>query len=87
MSQALVIDVKAKFEINDSLMGRLREEAPRRGTTVAALIEAGIRYVLAKDVPTNDPAGDLPLLPSWDSGGHLVDIDNREEIYKVMEGG
>lgn len=81
----MVIDVKATLEIDDSVMERLREEAPRRGTTISALVEAGLRYVLAKHAPTNDPAGDLPPLPSWDSGGRLVDIDNREELYRVMD--
>ena len=81
----MVIDVKATLEIDDSVMERLREEAPRRGTTISALVEAGLRYVLAKHAPVNYPAGELPPLPSWDSGGHLVDIDNREELYRVME--
>lgn len=81
----MVIDVKTTLEIDDSILEHLQEEAPRRGTTMSALVEAGLRYVLAKHPPANDPAGDLPPLPSWDSGGHLVDIDNREELYRVME--
>ncbi len=81
----MVIGVKAALEIDDSIMERLREEAPRRDTTISALVEAGIRYVLAKHVSANDPAGNLPPLPSWDSGGHLVDIDNREDLYRVMD--
>lgn len=27
----------------------------------------------------------LPLLPSWHGGGELVDISNRDELYRVME--
>ena len=81
----MVINVKATIEIDDSVMERLREEAPRRGTTMSALVEAGLRYVLAKHAPDSGPAGDLPPLPTWDSCGHLVDIDNREELYRVME--
>ena len=80
----MVIDVKATLEIDDSVVERLREEAPRRGTTISALVEAGLGYVLAKRGPVDDPAGDLPPLPSWHSGEHLVDIDNREELYRVM---
>lgn len=80
----MVIDVKATLEIDDSVMERLREEAPRLGTTISALVEAGVRYVLAMPAPANDP-GDLQPLPSWDSGGHLVDIDNREDLYRVMD--
>lgn len=81
----MVIGVKATFEIDDSVMEGLREEAHRRDTTISALVEAGIRHVLAKHAPANNPAGDLPPLPLWDSGGHLVDIDNREDLYRVMD--
>ena len=28
----------------------------------------------------------LPPLPKWNSGGHLVNIDNREELYRAMDG-
>lgn len=84
MACDIVIDVKVTLEIDDSVMERLREEAPRRNTTISVLVEAGIRYVLAKHAPANDQAGDLPPLPSWNSGGHLVDIDNREDLHRVM---
>jgi len=77
---------RLEVEIDNSMVERLREEAPRRGTTVSALVEAGLRLAFAEDVPASAPAGNPPPLPSWDSGGHLVDIDNREELYRVMEG-
>ena len=80
------VKTRLEVEIDDSMVERLREEASRRGTTVSALIEAGLRIVLGEDAPTYASAGKLPPLPSWDSGGHLVDIDNREELYRVMEG-
>lgn len=39
-----------------------------------------------KDNPTPDGEGaDLPPLPSWNGGGFLVDIDNREELYRVLD--
>ena len=81
----MVIDVKATLETDDSVMARLCEEAPRRDTTISALIESGLRYGLAKHAPANDPAVDLPPLASWESDGHLVDIDNREDLYRVMD--
>ena len=83
----MVMNAKTRLEveIDDSMVKRLREEASQRGTTVSALIEAGLRFVLAEDAPTSVSAGKLPPLPFWDSGGHLVDIDNREELYRVME--
>ena len=79
------MQTRLEVEIDDSVMEGLRDEIPRRGTTVSALVEAGLRLALAEDVPVNAPVGNRPPLPSWDSGGHLVDIDNREELYRVME--
>ena len=66
-------------------MRRLREEALRQGTTMSALVEAGLRRILAEPATTAEQAEDLPPLPSWNSGGHLVDIANRDELYRVME--
>ena len=83
----MVINMKTRLEveIDDSMMDRLQEEVPRRGTTVSAPVEAGLRLALAEDAPAKVPAENLPPLPTWNSGGHLVDIDNREELYRAME--
>ena len=81
----MVIHMKTTLNIDDSVMQRLREEAPRRGTTMSALVEAGLRHVLANPVASGEKADALPSLPSWNSGGHLVDIANRDELYRVME--
>ena len=78
--------MKATLTIDDSVMQRLREEAARRGTTMSALVEAGLRSILANPEGDEEPTEDLPPLPSWDSGGFLVDISNRDELYRVMEG-
>ena len=82
----MVSHMKTTLNLNDALMRRLREEAARRGTTMTALVEAGLGRVLADD---GDEAGDStasPPLPSWKSGGHLVDLCDREELYRAMEG-
>lgn len=81
----MVIHMKTTLNIDDSVMQRLREEAPRRGTTMSALVEAGLRRVLAEPATSGGEAEDLPPLPSWDSGGQLVDIANRDDLYRVME--
>ena len=84
----MVMNMKTRLEveIDDYMMDRLREEVPRRRTTVSALVEAGLRLALAEDVPAKAQPENLPPLPTWNGGGHLVDIDNREELYRVMEG-
>ena len=39
-----------------------------------------------EEKPTPDGDGaDLPPLPSWNCGGFLVDVSNREELYRVLD--
>ncbi len=77
--------MKTTLTINETVMQRLREEAARRGTTMSALVEAGLRRVLARPTPPSAQADNLPPLPTWRSGGFRVDIANREDLYRVME--
>ncbi len=78
--------MKTTLNIDDTVMRRLREEAARRRTTMSALVEAGLRRVLADPGAEEEDAKPLPPLPSWRSGGQRVDVSNREELYGVMEG-
>ena len=77
--------VQTTLNIDDTVMRRLKQEAARRETTMSALVEAGLRLVLADHGAVRGKADDLAPLPSWKSGGHLVDIGNREELYRAME--
>ncbi len=81
----IVIHMKTTLNIDDTVMRRLREEAARRETTMSALVEAGLRLVLAAGGATGGPHTPSPSLPSWHSGGHLVDISDREALYRAME--
>ncbi|MCY4572563.1 MAG: hypothetical protein OXF01_07140 [Gemmatimonadetes bacterium] len=78
--------MKTTLNIDDTVMRRLREEAARRETTMSALVEAGLRRVLADPGTDGADHGSVAPLPSWQSGGQQVDISNREELYGVMEG-
>ena len=81
-----VICMKTTLNIDDTVMRRLREEAARRQTTMSALVEAGLRRVLADSGTERSESEPLVPLPLWNSGGHRIDISNREELYGVMEG-
>lgn len=79
----MVFHVKTTLNIADPVMRRLKEEAARRGTTMSALVEAGLRRVLAApDGPAERES--LPPLPSWDSGGFPVDIADRDALDRVL---
>lgn len=77
--------MKTTFAIDETVMKELREEAARRGITVSALVEAGLRHVLVGGKPADRQPAALPPLPTWRSGGFRVDIDSREALYRAME--
>ncbi|MDE2670460.1 MAG: hypothetical protein OXI51_12475 [Chloroflexota bacterium] len=75
---------KTTVNIEDALMDQLKEEAARRKTTMGALVDAGIRRILAEgEAPP--PVGELPPLPIYDMGEPLVDIADREALYEVLD--
>lgn len=81
----MVCHMKTTLKIDDTVMQRLREEAARRGTTMSALVEAGLRRILYDSLPTGSAADSLPPLPTWHGGEMLVDVSKRDELYRAME--
>ena len=61
---------------------RLKREAVRQGRTMSELVESALR-LLFRSQKEHPP---LPSLPTFRSGGHLVDIADRESLYQAMEG-
>ncbi len=74
--------MKTTLNIDDTVMARLRQEAARTGRTMSELVEVALRQLLHP----RPPAAALPELPTFDSGGALVDLANREALYQAMEG-
>lgn len=78
----MVCHMKTTLNIAEPVMTRLKEEAARRGTTMSALVESALRLFLGDDRQTPE----LPPLPTFESGGHRVDVDDREAVYRAMDG-
>lgn len=74
--------MKTTLNIDDGVMIRLRREAARTGRTMSELVETALRGLLQ----AKPAAVDLRPLPSFNSGGALVDIADREALYRAMEG-
>ena len=81
----MVFHMKTTLNIDDHVMRRLREEAARRQTTMSELVEAALRRILADPSHGDDRGKARPVLPAWRSGGALVDLSNRAELYSAME--
>ena len=80
----MVCHMKTTLNIDDQVMAKLRREAARSGRTMSELVEAGLRLVLQKSKSAS--TAKLPPLPSFNSGGHKVDVADRDALYRAMEG-
>lgn len=78
----MVFHMKTTLTIDDSVMARLRRESARTGRTMSELVETALRRLLQ----SKPDAVALAPLPSFKSGGALVDIADREALYRAMEG-
>ena len=72
--------MKTTLVIDDGVMRALKQRAAREGKTMSALVEAALRSFLRERAKPRK----LPPLPVF-SSGLLVDIDDREELYRAME--
>ena len=54
------------------------QEAARTGKTMSELVESALRLSLGKRAQSRR---DLPELPTFDSGGALVDVSDRDALY------
>jgi len=78
----MVYHMRTTLNIDASVMALLKQEAARRGCTMSELMESALRLLLKP--PKRRP--ELPSLPSFQSGGSLVDIADRDALYQAMEG-
>ncbi len=74
--------MKTTLNIDDSVMALLKQEAARRNCTMSELVESALRLLLQskKSMVSQGP------LPTFESGGPLVDIADRDALYQAMEG-
>ena len=77
----MVSHMKTTLNIDDTVMDRLRRESARTGRTMSELVETALRQLLQRRSATPE----LCPLPSFKSGGALVDVADRDALYRVME--
>lgn len=73
--------MKTTLNIDDTVMASLRREAARTGRTMSELVETALRQLLRR----RSNVTELAPLPSFDSGGALVDVADRDALYLAME--
>jgi hypothetical protein len=72
--------MKTTLIIDDGIFRAIKEKAARDGTTISALVEAALRLLLRGPPKPRE----FKPLPTF-SGELLVNIDDRDELYRAME--
>lgn len=80
----MVCHMKTTLNIDDTVMARLRQEAARQNRTMSELVEAALRLLLRP--PRQKSQAKLAPLPRFHGGKHLVDVADREALYRAMGG-
>ena len=74
--------MKTTLNIDDTVMAQLKSEAARQGRTMSEMVETALRMLLRG----RKTRGAVPALPTFRSGGALVDVADRDALYQAMEG-
>lgn len=77
----MVFHMKTTLVIPDLVFRELKKRAIDRNTTVSELATEYLRQGL--DGPPKPRR--MPRLPSFSAGPALIDVANREEIYRVLD--
>ena len=72
---------KTTLNIDDTVIAELKREAVRQGCTMSGLVESALRLLLR----SHRKREKLVDLPTFHSGGTLVDIADRNALYQAME--
>ena len=78
----MVSHMKTTLNIDRAVMAELKREAARQGRTMSDLVETALRGLFS----AQRKRAALPPLPTFQSGGALVDVADREALYHAMEG-
>jgi len=79
--------MRTTIRLDDALLDRARREAARRGETLTALIERGLRLVLARSEKRLERRRvEIPVCR--EGGGTLpgVDLDDSAALLDIVEG-
>ena len=79
--------MRTTVRLSEALINQVKREAEQRGETVTALIEEGLRLVLAQS--HQPPSRERVILPVSKAGGGVlpgVDLNDSASLEDIMEG-
>ena len=79
--------MRTTVRLDDALLDQAKREARRRGLTLAALMERGLRLMLAQGQPeSRRPAVNLPVCTKGGGTCAGVDLDDSAALLDLVEG-
>jgi hypothetical protein len=80
--------MRTTVRLDDALLEQAKREAARREETLTALIEQGLRLILAQRTARHRPEPKVKLPVSRRGGGTLpgIDLNDTSALLDVMEG-
>jgi hypothetical protein len=78
----MLLHMRTTLVIPDQLVRELKRRAAARGTTLSAVVAEALR----RGLDATAPAEDLPPLPTYRMGPPLVDLADRDALYRAMDG-
>jgi hypothetical protein len=73
--------MKTTLSIDTQVMVELKAEAARQGRTMSELVETALRLLLRSTATPHD----LSDLPTFHGGTELVDVADRDALYRVLD--
>lgn len=77
----MIMHMRTTLILPDHLVRALKRLAAKQGATLTAVVAETLRRGLDAA-----PAAELPPLPRHDLGAPLVDVADRDALYRAMDG-
>lgn len=75
--------MKTTLIISDKIMPHIKAMAAQKRQTLSQMVEELLRKGLQSGRPAKKT---LPPLPEYEAGRCFVDLANRDQLYRAMEG-
>jgi hypothetical protein len=79
----MIFCMKTTLIIPAEILRQLKQRAAQRGTTLSAIVAETLKRGLRR---TSEVPQKLPPLPTYRMGAPLVDIADRDALFRAMEG-
>lgn len=77
----MMMQMRTTLNLPDSLAEEAKERAAAEGRTLTSLVEEGLRLVLRRQ---HEPPAREPL-PTFDGGGFLLDLDDKDALWEILD--